>query len=615
MADTLTKDQRRMLEAYAAEAEMRRCAADKKYWVERYWMVESQATADGRALLELWDYQHEIFDTLQTEREIIALKTRQMGFTTLVLADTAHELLFTRQAFETLYVSYTEDMATGAVERLAFGYDNLPQWMRRRLPSRDDNTSGRITFKHRDGRRTRLFTAAGTKRTGASKTLSRVILDEFALMEYQSSVYNAVRPTVAASLSGSTRGAVFVIISTARGARNQFAHLYRQASSGRSTFRSLFYDVTHNRFDFGIYTEDPDGFWARWKQALANSDDASKFLSEYPRTADEALRESGNPRFAHLPGYGDVFPFEHHYFMRRDVGQRTMFDVADPDDSDVAHVHFVVPPDDVDRTRPFIISADPATGGGGDSSAAMLLQPSETPGAVDVLAYIHRSDIDQYTFAEWLNMLGRAFAGPGQEAARLAVETINNSEGDTIARLRQLRYPNLFRYVPRNKRSARALDRYGWPMDSSTKPEAINALARLLVAEQDENGELRPRPKLNNIFPDFLDQLAAFVQEEQVSASGQVRIRLRGDAGSHDDLVLCAAIGAAVVERETAGPSRVTTSSREPARRPAYVQGGAIVVGSLLDDMEAEIERYEAKKAKERSAWQRELRRRERRKR
>jgi hypothetical protein len=587
--------QRRLLEALAAEAEVRRCKSDKKYFLQTYWHIPSEGAPGGRTLFEFWDFQHEAFDALQSNKRVVIAKCRQLGMTTLTMADTAHGLLFADDRYEALVVSWREDIAQATLGMIEFGYQYLPAWMRARLPGRDDRTKERITFRHRDGRTTSAQAFAGTARSGASKTATRVVLDEFALIENPGAVYRAVEPTTLAAMRADRPGAVFVVLSTARGNRNQFARLFWDGWTQRISWKALFFPVTCNRFLADI--SDEDSFWESWNEKRREyAGREHEFFADYPRSPEEAFRESGRSRFSNVPELSDCPPFEYSGFLvRRPSG--VSIDLARSDlDADAAHIRMAFEPSEIDRSRTYVISADPSGGVGKDYAAAQVLcdVPGEA-GAVEIVAFIHRNNLDPAEFADLVDAAGRVFKGDHQRAALVVVERNDNSEGEVIARLRQRRYPNLFRYVARDRPTQRVSPVFGWPINKATKPEAINALARLLIAEPDETGTMVPRPMLQGIYPELRDELVSYVVVEHDSG----RIEMKADGNGHDDLVTSTAIGCAVMERISKRPRSGKATSGESDPLP----DGPVAVFDPDVYLRRAIKAAEQKKREEVKAW------------
>jgi hypothetical protein len=590
---------RRLLESLAAEAEMRRCKQDKRHFINTYWHIPVEGATGGRALFKFWDFQEEAFDALQCNKRVIVAKTRQLGMTTLSMADTAHGLLFSDNRYEALVVSWREDIAQATLSMVEFGYTYLPGWMKARLPKRDDRTKERITFRFKDGRTTAATAFSGTPRAGASRTATRVILDEFGLMDgIQGAVYRAVEPTTMAAMRNPGNQAVFIIVSTARGNRNQFSRLFWDAWDKKTSWKGLFYPVQCNKF-LGDFEADPDRFWASWEEKRQEyAGEEHKFYAEYPRTPEEAFRESGRGRFPHIPELADCPPFEVAGFLVRE-GTKVRIDVARSDlDMDAAHIWLTSEPKDVDRTVDYVISADPSGGVGRDFHAAQVMcHDPEVDGGVRIVGYIHRNDIDPTEFADWLDAAGRFFTGRSKRPATIVVERNENSEGEVLSRLRQRRYPNLFRYSSKDRPTERLAPVYGWPINRATKPEAINALARLMVAVPDVDGGLVPAPKLAGIYPELRDELVNYVVIDKENG----RVDMRADGNGHDDLVSSTAIGCAVLER--LAPRRSASVSAPTGE--AVLPDGPFTFFDPAKVLSREIKRAERVEREQKREWRR----------
>lgn len=595
-----TSRRRRSLEGLVAEAELRRCKEDKRYFIENYWHIPVEGAPGGRALFKFWDFQHDAFNALQDNKRVVIAKCRQLGMTTLTMADTAHELLFAEDRFEALVLSWREDVAQSTLGMIEFGYQYLPAWMRARLPKRDDRTKERITFRHKDGRTTAAQAFSGTGRSGASKTATRVILDEYALMDNQGAVYRAVEPTTLAAMRNPGNKAVFIVLSTARGNRNQHARLFWDGWDGKTSWKALFYPATCNKF-LADYSSDAEGFWAAWEsKRLEYAGRDHEFFADYPRTAEEAFRESGRGRFANVPELADCPPFEYAGFLVRE-GSNYKIDLARGDlDMQAAHIWLADELPNLPTKVNYVISADPSGGVGKDYHAAQVM--CHDGDGVRVVAYIHRNDVDPTEFADYLDVTGRVFKGANGRPALIVVERNENNEGEVLSRLRQRRYPNLFRYMAKDRPTERLAPVFGWPINKATKPEAINALARLLPSEPDGGGGFRPAPKLQGIYPELRDELVNYVVIEKDNG----RIEMKADGNGHDDLVTSTAIGCAVLERQK--PRRLSGSA--PINETVLEDGPIVAFNptEYLDKQMAEAQRADRKA---RVAWRRLQRRQE----
>jgi hypothetical protein len=137
---------------------------------------------------------------------------------------------------------------------------------------------------------------------------------------------------------------------------------------------------------------------------------------------------------------------------------------------------------------------------------------------------------------------------------------------------------------------------YGWPINKATKPEAINALARMLPGVSDGEGGFHAAPKLQGIYPELRDELVNYVIVEKENG----RIEMKADGNGHDDLVTSTAIGCAVLERQK--PRKMSGSAPSIEAAP---EDGPMVVFNPTEYLDREMLKASRAERKERVAWRR----------
>jgi hypothetical protein len=130
IADKKPKDLTRLW----IELEWRRCAADESYFINNYVWVPSENDPRGRTKFHLFDYQEELLKTFKGNRFVVALKARQIGFTTLGMAHALWLALF-RPGATILIVSQTQKSSNKNLGQARLAYRFLPEWMRSRGPA------------------------------------------------------------------------------------------------------------------------------------------------------------------------------------------------------------------------------------------------------------------------------------------------------------------------------------------------------------------------------------------------------------------------------------------------------------------------------------------------
>jgi hypothetical protein len=495
------------------ELEWRRCAQDKEYFIKNYVYIQVQPKWDsrGRSKFELFDYQQEALRAWNDNRFVVIVKARQLGFTTLAMADILWHCLF-QPGSNLLLVSKNQDSANKNLGMVKFMYQFLPDWMKERGPSLTKAAEYKLEFDYPDGMKCQVKSFAGTETAGAGETATMVVLDEFALMPDPTNTYRTIMPTTDA-------GGRLIIISTARGAYNEFAKIYKGAKSKQNQFIPLFQPWSASR----LISEKE--YELKRREFAANP---WEFYSEYPSDDIEAFRESGNPRFVNLPHEAREFP---NRGMLVDGGNGVEF-FDDPD----GHVWL----DDLipDNHRNYYIGADPAQGRGGDYSTATVLTLDDD-GLPRIVGFYRANTVEPVEWAADIDRLGRFFEGRNGPAL-LAVEDQGGQGQLPINELhRNLLYPSAYVYRPTGRRSFAKSDRlFSFPMSADRRKMVIDKLAEYLA---DANTE---RPSLRGLNHHLLEELMQFVRQELPGGG----VRYAADYGCHDDLVMSLAISVWVAQ-------------------------------------------------------------------
>ena len=489
------------------ELEWRRCAIDKQYFIRNYVYIQVQPKWDtrGRTKFELFDYQDEALKTWDSNRFTVIVKARQLGFTTLAMADVLWHCLF-QPGSNILLVSKNQDSANKNLGMVKFMYQFIPDWMKDRGPNLTKAAEYKLEFDYPDGMKCQVKSFAGTETAGAGETATMVILDEFALMADPSNTYRTIMPTTDA-------GGKLIIISTARGAYNEFAKIYKGAKNKVNQFVPIFQPWNASRLISVKEYED------KRREFAANP---WEFYSEYPSDDVEAFRESGNPRFANLPH--SAVEFQYQGIITEDENGIT-FELNEEGFTWVNDL-------DPDPEAIYFIGADPAQGRGGDFSTAHVLMV-DSDGMPNIVGYYQSNTVEPVEWAWAMDKLGKFFTGK-YGPAMMAVEDQGGQGQLPINELhRNLAYPNPYVYRPTGRKKTVKSDRlFSFPMSQDRRRMIIDKLAEYLA---DANGD---NPSLKNIHKKLLEELQQFVRQELPGGG----VKYAADYGCHDDLVLSLAI-------------------------------------------------------------------------
>jgi hypothetical protein len=474
--------ERRKAHDRAKGPEYARCAADPAHFTDRHCVIDdAQGHGDGGGTMpfRLWAAQREALAALHAGRRVVILKARQLGISWLCCAYALWLCLF-HPGKVVLLFSKGQLEANELIRRVRALYDRLPGWLRAACPlGRPPNTRA---IHWANG--SRIESMPATPTAGSSYTASLVIMDEAAKMAHAEALYASAKPTIDA-------GGQLIVLSTAFGVGNLFHRLWTRAVAGLNGFTVVFLPW-HAR-------PGRDDAWHARQVAEAN--DPSACLQEYPADPTEAFIASGRPRF----------PAAWLHAQGPNARERGLPDPALPARLRGVPGLVAYAPPAAAAGRPVLIGADVAEGlEGGDYSAAVVLDAD----SLEELASLHgRWEPDEY--GDLLAALGDAYGG------RVVVER-NNHGHAVLSRLRAVRPAVGAAWTIADGPDGRP----GWLTTTTTKPQAIDRLAELL---RDGGVTVRSRPTLDEL------------QVYSVGSGG----RTGAPQGFHDDRVMAwaAAVG------------------------------------------------------------------------
>lgn len=530
------------------ELEWRRCATDEVYFLENYVFIPSEEDARGRVKFVLFDYQHELRNLIRSNRFVVSLKARQLGYTTLAMAHGLWLALF-KPGANILIVSRNQDSSNKNLSQARLAYRFLPEWMKTRGPKLDNDSSKGMTFAFPDGMVSHMKAAASTSGVFAGETATFVIWDEAGLVEPASLQEDVLRTLLPCTDAG---GSMW-IISTSRGAHNRFAKTYRSAKRGESQFVSFFRSWMVSPF----MRCSKDCGWCGGEEGVRTAcntkydmkrrdfaDEPWRFFAEYPSDDEEAFRESGRPRFVGLPPDHEFQDFPY----RGDIVWQDDHTLAfEYDDHGPLRLSTITP----DKDGFYVIGADPAQGVGKDYSAAHVMTINDD-GRPEIVGYYHSNTVQPPEFAASLDRLGRYFAGR-QWAALLAVEDQGGQGSLPINELhRHLDYPNPYMHQNPGSRRSKSSRFFAFPMTVDRRRAVIDRLAKYLAVRE---GEFL----LDGMYPALRVELGQFVTQETANKN----VRYAADVGCNDDLVMSLAITLWVLVEEGSDASPMAAPIEE----------------------------------------------------
>ena len=429
------------------EIEWKLCARSAQYFFEKYWKIP--VVGVGASDFILRPYQVEILAKLEESVQVLALKARQIGMTTTVVAYAFWSAFFSPEK-PWLFVSRNEKAAIKMLQRATYGYHRLPEWMKGRGPQLDSQTQSILEFDNGS----RLESVPATGSTGRGDSVFGAVLDEFAFMEYAESIYGAVEPLV--------YGKTFVL-STANGMGNTFHGFWLDSLRSESAWSPVFFgwDVVPSR----------DDAWYRERQLRYRGQEWLLF-QEYPSSPEEAFAKSGRVV------YGDDL-LEKQNFCDPVLLLGWHFDdglmLSDGLEDVILRVW----------EQPHVLR----------DGYGCVLQPPNYVVGVDVAEGLERGDwtvitvFDANTGIEvassrshiMVEELGAFVAAIGflYHTALVVVER-NNHGLVPLVYLQSVRYPRLYRYRPVATRRQGRREEYGWVTSRGSKPKMVSDFLKAL---------------------------------------------------------------------------------------------------------------------------------------
>lgn len=417
------------------------------FCAEQVWINHPQ----GARLFELRDAQVETARAFVHEDQVLILKARQIGFTTLTMAFCLWRALFWRD--QSIFVlSRTQDDAKSNLAMAAFAYDHLPAELLERCTTRSNRAVETMIFRNGskiECRPSRVDPARG-------RTATLIVLDEWAFYDNPEDAWASIRPAY-------DIGGRIIALSTAHGWGNKFHQMWQEATKGDNRFCPIFYPWSA--------VPERDEHWYAAQQADMEE---WQLHQEYPSDPDEAFIKSGNSVFdtAMVKALHVEDPVER--------GVMRAVDPSQPIGSSWRHAMFDWQTDD--RTvkvweRPqlngvYVVGVDTSEGlAHGDASSLHVIRVDTKP---RVVAVAHcRLEPDEWAWhvaalGHWFN---DALVGPER----------NNHGHTVIAALRWMGYPRIFRdHNAPAERLEKVGDTYGWYTSTVSKPLLVDELRMAL---------------------------------------------------------------------------------------------------------------------------------------
>jgi len=463
----------------------------KEFWFSNYYYIP--VVGKGPQLFVPRSYQKHVSKRLHVNKLVVGLKARQIGWTTIGVADALHDALFNVE-HPWLFVSRNEGAAMKMLDKAKYAYNRLPSWMQDELPKLVSYTQTIMTFDNGSY----IESVPATAGTGRGDSVYGALLDECAFMEYAEDIWGAVEPLVYGPA---------MLFSTANGMGNFFHDVWLDSQEKGTVWEGIFYpwDVVESR---------DDDWYDRARRSFKGRE--WLFYQEYASSPEEAFAKSGRVAYGEeivQDCFEEIEPYAKYSW---NIGEGAK-EIGLNEEADI-EIFMWIPPEVVrgEDDRPvwkpnFVVGADVAEGlEHGDLTYVTIFDAN-----TGEQCFSSKSNIPVSYLDELIDWAGHEYF------KALAIIERNNAGILPLDRLYRDRiYPRLYRMdTIAEFRTGDRTPRYGWITSPATKPKMVNdfyqALAEGKVLLHD---------------PEFIIEAKTFIADGKGSYSAT--------AGRHDDVIM-----------------------------------------------------------------------------
>jgi hypothetical protein len=196
-----------------------KCSKDPAYFMKKYCYI--QHPTRGRILFNLYPFQEGVLHLFRDSQNIITLKSRQLGISTLASGYSLWLMLFHKDK-NVLALATTQATARNLVSKTIFMYENLPKWLQ--LPSTEKN---KLSLRLKNG--SRITAKSSNADAARSEAVSLLLIDEAAFIDNIEETFTAAQQTLAT-------GGQCMALSTPNGVGNWFHKTWEKAEAGENSF-------------------------------------------------------------------------------------------------------------------------------------------------------------------------------------------------------------------------------------------------------------------------------------------------------------------------------------------------------------------------------------------
>jgi hypothetical protein len=452
------------------ELEWRRCRKDPFYFLSTYFSIRHPE--HGKMILPMRDAQRETLQVWLKERLSIALKARQIGFSTLAAGLALWDVFFHSDRYD-IMLSRTERDAQKLLAKAQYGYRWLPDWMKERGPKllTAEAHMSKMVFDNESN-----IESLPASDPARGESAFRIIVDEWAFFPDPEAAFAAIEP--AADIGGR-----IIALSTANGSGNLFERMWNDAVTKKSDWKNIF---------FGWWAADRDQAWYETKKRTMLE---WQLHQEYPSSPEEAFIKSGRTYF-------DV-----DMLRAIEVESGTVGYLHDRPDVSARRAEFRPNADGPlevwELPKPgakYVIGADVAEGlDHGDYSVAQVINVETGRKVAKWRGHVDPDTFGASTLWYLAWFYNRAFVG---------IE-VNNHGLTTCVALQNKGYTNIYYRHSYDEQRAKKSRKIGWNTNAKTKPFMLDELAAAL-----RNGEVVDHDE------ETIGELVTYVRDENGKTHG-----------------------------------------------------------------------------------------------
>lgn len=202
-----------------------RCATDPCYFIERY--VNIITLDEGMKKIQLYPFQQEAVNKINSNRMVIIKAGRQVGKTTMVVGYILWYILFNEEKLVAILANKAKT-AREILSRIKIAYEELPHWIQQGV-----RTWNKGDIELENNSRILADSTASSAIRGFS--ISLLYLDEFAFVpnNIAEDFFTSVYPTIT---SGKTSK---ILISSTPNGMNHYYKMWNEATEGRNGFAHI----------------------------------------------------------------------------------------------------------------------------------------------------------------------------------------------------------------------------------------------------------------------------------------------------------------------------------------------------------------------------------------